>query len=448
MSAAAAGESTWIAPHGAPLHAWGAELLRNASQYIAWTAMLCLIPCLACAARRARKPADPYRQGGLCGQVVDVTTGKPIAGATVAMEDASGRVLAWTVTNKDGDYVLPADPLTCLHLRPSKGKGLLQKVCDACGAILMAPVRVAGTAVEVVKQAASPQAIENVAVAAATGDPLPVIGQAEQTALNTLRDVQQNGLTNSKAEAVRSSFASTRATRTKPPKQTLQPGQALIAVEAPNYDMERGPSAEYWMEPPVLTSIGPVGPLAWLQTVKLAPVNGKAKCAMGSECVKLAEGSAVPSLAPAGSSVKVTATLQGPPELLPEIRVYARVNTTRGAAELKPDKAGSATYTGSLPIDPKAATGPATIGIIALRAQPLDLRLKPSKQDPLLLFVQRMSDLDPKRPFEFDPRIMAAQNRLELDLTILGAGQHVPTSTITPAAPGSKPPAGAPTSKP
>jgi hypothetical protein len=57
---------------------------------------------------QSKESKAEYRKGLLYGKVLDAT-GKPVSGATVALQQ-NGKVLAWTKTNEQGEYRLPADP--------------------------------------------------------------------------------------------------------------------------------------------------------------------------------------------------------------------------------------------------------------------------------------------------------------------------------------------------
>src|SRR5579872_1007564 len=69
--------------------------------------------------------APDFSKGALRGKVLDAATGKPVAGATVALLDKSGKVLAWTTTGASGEYMLATDCMQALHLLPSRHRGML-----------------------------------------------------------------------------------------------------------------------------------------------------------------------------------------------------------------------------------------------------------------------------------------------------------------------------------
>jgi hypothetical protein len=95
-----------------------------------------------------------------------------------------------------------------------------------------------------------------------------------------------------------------------------------------------------------------------------------------------------------------------------------------------------------LPLDAKLDVGDTVVTLVALRAEPIEVKLKSDKTDPLLEFAKGLEDLDAGKPYDFDPRIMASENRLELTLTVLDPKKETAPSTATPPpAPSATPPA-------
>jgi len=67
----------------------------------------------------------------------------------------------------------------------------------------------------------------------------------------------------------------------------------------------------------------------------------------------------------------------------------------------------------------------------------------------LLAWAAQREDLDADKPYHFDPRIMASENRLDLKMTILDPKQETPPPTTpapgTPPVPATPPAPAAPT---
>ncbi|HZO90506.1 MAG TPA: hypothetical protein VFB38_19420 [Chthonomonadaceae bacterium] len=390
--------------------------------------LCCLLPL----ALRAQQAAPDLSKGALCGKVVDLTTGKPIADATVALQDKNGKVLAWTKTNAQGEYALAADPLTALHLRPSHGRGLLEQIVRAVGDVVTAPVKaVAGIVSEPSKVA------ESAAVSAATGDPLPTVAQVLAPALGTQDTRQAPANTEKKAKevAVRTAFGE-RLAGTNDRPDTLAPGEVFLAVSAPNYKDVKGKAGAYWLDPPDTVDNKKVGLRAWLETTQLAACTCDKNSAICKEALLLAEPRLEPALAEAGDVVKLSVKVHMPAGLTRNIRVFAREEKKRTVAELMRDgKQGPDVYAGRMRLDPKTPSGDTTITLVALRAEPVEVKLDKNKPDPLVEFVRRLDDLSPNKPYNYDPRILASENRLDLKLTILDPKKETP-----PAYPATVPP--------
>ena len=88
-------------------------------------------------------------------------------------------------------------------------------------------------------------------------------------------------------------------------------------------------------------------------------------------------------------------------------------------------------------LDPKTPVGDTTVSIAALRAEPVEVKLDPKKADPLQEFVRRLDDMRADKPYQYDPRIMASENRIDLKLTVLDAKKG--TATALPSVPSAAP---------
>jgi len=418
-----------------------------------WLGFFSLAACGAQASTHGAKPTTPdFGKGVFYGKVVDLTTGKPVAGATVALRDKSGRVIAWSRTNAQGEYVIAANALRALHLPRSRHSGLLVEIVRGMGQVVMVPVQVAGVAVKVVKDTVSMKTVENIAIAAATGSPLPVATQVFDSTLNTILGVKSDALNQTKVAAVKTVFRD-QAAATKAQAQTLAPGQVLVQVIAPSYQATQGKACAYWLQPPMkLEDHRSVGAQAWLQTVDLAPANSLKKSEIAKEALTLADPTLEPALAPPGEAIQIRVRLQGPAELAPKVRVFAREARTHAVAELKlQPNSDSCLFTGEMILPPKAPPGETIISVVGLRAEPVEVRLPKSKIDPLMEFVRRLDDLDPHKPYDYDPLVMATENRLDLPLTILDPKLGTPPAaapTVAPPAPITPTLAGPPPSTP
>ncbi len=367
------------------------------------------------AARADEKKAPDFSRGALCGKVVDAATGKPIADATVALLDDKGKVIAWTKTDAEGRYRMAADAIQVLRIRPSRRQGLLDQIVKGIGDVVNAPVKVAtgvvSTAQDVVTKPGN--TIKAAATSAVTGTPVPLAAQiAGTTAGNLKSDSEQKT-----REAAVQSIMSERAGENAEKERTLKPGEITITVSASAYKAMKNTAGTFWLEPQSLPDKKPAGPQAWLETVKLAPEKSDKNSEVVQEAILLSEAHLTPPLAPAGTPVKLDVKLQTPSGPPMPVRLFARENKTRKAVELTPQPENR--YAGELLLDAKMPSGETMVTVIALRAVPLEITLPKSKTDPLLTFVQRLDDLNAGKPYVYDPRIFASENRLDITLTIL-----------------------------
>jgi hypothetical protein len=340
------------------------------------------------------------------------------------VRDKSGKVVAWSKTNEKGEYLIAADCLGVLNLQPSRKRGLLDEVVKAVSTVVTLPVKAADAAVKAVKEADPVKTAENLAVTAATGNPLPVVAQAAQS---NAKSTKENAEKKAKEAAVKSVVGERQAAPAKDKREKLLPGEVILACSAPSYKEIQGKAGTFWLEAPRTVDNKPYGPCAWMETVKLAPASAAdKKSEIENQAVLLSEAHLEPSLVPAGGAAKISAKLQTPPGPQMKIRLFARENKKHQVAELKPAQNG--VYTGELVLDPKTPAGDTAVTIVALREEPFEVKLPKTKQDPLVEFVKRLDDLDPGKPYEYDPKILASENRLDVALTILDPKQGTPAS--------------------
>lgn len=390
-----------------------------------------------------------WRKGALFGRVIDTVTGQPLPGATVALQDKNGKVMAWAKTDAQGQYVLAADSLTVLQLRPSRRRGFLERMARGVGDVVAAPVKVAAN---VVKQVDPINTAKAAVISTVTANPAPVAAQVADTASKAVKE-QANGTAVQAAAQAREGTAKAvlgeRQASPKEKREGLLPGEVFLSVVAPGYKDLKDKAGVYWLEPASEASpdgkTPQSGVRAWLETVKLAPATAAdKKCEVENNAILLAEGRAEPALAPAGSTVKLAVKLATPGNQPLKIRVFAREDKKRTVIELKPKDGAPGVYAGELTLDPKLDIGDTTVTLIALRSEPIEVKLKADKTDPLLEFAKGLDDLDAGKPYEFDPRIMASENRLDLTLTVLDPKKEMPGTTPA-ATPPAVPPAPAAT---
>lgn len=354
--------------------------------------------------------AKELRKGVLIGQVVD-SAGKPVQGATVAVLENGGKVLAWAKTDASGEYRIPADPKTALNLRPSRTKGLLVRCADAVGSVVEdAFGAVVGTVT------APGEAAKAAATAIAGGT------SASQTVES------QTALPNSSAvgPTEQSAGGASANAALSPEKGVMADasdrGASLLLISAPGFQDARLKDTAYWLDPPAEVEKHRVGVQAWMQTVKLVPTSGKGKSDAIPAAVTLADASVQPDVAPAGTDVEIKVKLDAPdPAIIAKSRVFARLTCKPTVVELSPSPTDKGFYEGKMHIDERAPAGATTISIGALREDPVEVRFRKSDKKALLEFARREPDLQAGHPYGYDPFVMASVNRMDVKLTILPA---------------------------
>lgn len=410
------------------------------------------VPVLAGSVDDAQQTAAPnWSKGALFGRVIDTATGKPLADATVALQDKGGKVLAWAKTDAQGQYALAADSLTALQLRPSRRRGFLEKVASGVGKVVTTPVKIVADTVKEVDPVNTGKAA---VVSTVTANPAPLTAEAASTIGKGLGD---QAAAKAKEKAAKTVLGERQATP-KEKRATLVPGEVFLSVTAPGFKELKEKVGAYWLEPPCEASTDgktpKTGVRAWLETVKLAPAAAADKKSEVENCaVLLSEARAEPGLAAAGTPVKVFVKLATPGNQPLNVRVFAREDKKRTVVELKPQQGAPGVFVGDIPLDADLKPGDTVISLVALKADPIEVKINKDKADALLDFAKGLDDMDADKAYEYDPRIMASENRVDLMLTVLdpkkgavGAPGAAPNPTPTP--PAAPPAAPAPNNPP
>jgi hypothetical protein len=409
-----------------------ARLLRAASVLAAL-----LITAFPCVARADKKPSGPdFSRGALYGTVLDSLTGKPLPDATVAVVTPNGKVLAWTRTNAEGKYAIAADTYAVLHLRPSHRRGLLEEICRSVGNIVMAPVRVAVDAVS-----RPGDTVKSAVEATIMGNPAPLTAQVAGSLSGRVKATPADAELSARHAACKEVFCERQAPK-KDSKPGLLPGELSLAVSAAGYRALKSAAGAYWLEPPIEEKQKRrVGVQAWMETVRLAPAAAPAdkKSDVAREALLLTDAQAEPALVPAGAKVHLSVRLNNPVGFGPKVRIFAREKQKDTVTELTAaDPKAPDLFTGDLALDKNLPGGDTQIAIGVLRTEPLEVKIPKAKTDPLLKFAGRIDELEAGKPFDYDPRIFACENRMDLTITVLDPKQVTPTASSGPvhASPG------------
>lgn len=357
-----------------------------------------------------------FKSGVLRGEIVG-PSGKPVANATVALEQAKGKILAWAKTGTDGKYFIPADPKFALNLRPSHCRGLLEECVRAASDAAMDVVRIAGNTL------LNPgNTVRTGAVAVASGTP------GQDVAAGTEASIPTAGVLPGQVGQAAGGAATNRALLGLPKGFVPPPcahGQADLLIAAPGFKEACVKDAAYWLDPPVVNKAEPIGVQAWMQTITLATATGKKKCKVQPRAVTLSDLTVQPALLPVGGKMDIKVKLHTPdPIICQEIRIFARLTPGNTVVELGPIAGQKDTYGASMPLNRKAHVGVSRLSVGALRAQPIEVRLNNKKADPLIAFVKRTDDMDGSKPYGYDPFVMASVNRLDARVIILAPHRH------------------------
>ena len=401
---------------------------------------LWLLHCLPALAADGRAKPPDFAKGALYGTVIDTGTGKPLPDATVAVLAANGKAIAWTKTNAEGKYALPADTINVLHLRPSRRRGLLEEVCRGIGNVAMAPVKI------VVGAVSRPgETVKSAVQATIMGNPAPLATQIANSLTDKAKTTPTAAEMGARQAACNEIF-SERITPKKSKKPGLCPGELFLAVSAPGYKELKGTAGAFWLEPAGEAKALPrMGIQAWMETVKMAPsaLPADKKSEVAKEALLLAEPIATPALAASGAPVHLSVHLKNPTGFGPKVRVFAREKKKDTVVELvASDPKTPDLYKGDLLLDKNVPSGETQIAIGVLRTEPLEVKVPKAKEDPLLRFAGRLDELEAGKPFDYDPRIFACENRLDITITVLDANQvtaPAPAGAPVPLPPGAKP---------
>lgn len=363
-------------------------------------------------------PKPDLSKGALYGRVVDVQTGKPVPGATVALRDKSGKTVAWTTTDADGRYGLTADTLKVLQLQPVRRKGVLARVASTVGGIVSAPVRFVGGALKM-----SPSDAARTAFAAVTGGPAGLAGAVASR-------VQRAAMGRVSDAAVKNVMSQRAIDRTE--RGALLPGEVQVLVSAAGYHEVRGRAGAYWLDVARRAEDGgAVGACAHLEPVALAPEGWDRPGGVQDTAVLLSDIQADRTLVPAGDSVRLSVKLDAPDteKSAAGVRVFARENAKGTLCELTLQADGR--FAGELPVPAEIGSRDISVTFAAVRSIPVAMDLTNDEgKDPLAALVAGLDELRPDKPWDYDPRLFAAENRLEIRLTVLGAAEKRLTTTL------------------
>ncbi len=87
-------------------------------------------------------------------------------------------------------------------------------------------------------------------------------------------------------------------------------------------------------------------------------------------------------------------------------------------------------------LDRLASPGAATVCVAALRAEPVEVKLDSKDPFALFRFVRRLDAMNADTKYDYDPMIMASENRADVPVLVLSPGAETLAtrgSRISPA---------------
>ena len=186
-------------------------------------------------------------------------------------------------------------------------------------------------------------------------------------------------------------------------------------------------TAAYWLAP----AQNGAGASAFLQPVELAEKTSADQGDVRDVHIALSHLTVDETMVAAGGRAHLCVKLDTPDNQQLPIRIFARESQTGSVGELSRISADG-WFTGDIAIPRNAPSSADVVSVAALPTSPVDCPAAVANlPDPVKGLAARLSDLRPESAYVFDPRVVAAKNRLETVVTVLGAKQEV--AAIAPA---------------
>lgn len=337
------------------------------------------------------------------GAITDLQSGACVSGADVVVFNRDGEVVASTVTDENGEYVLPADWDDCSLKAPPGGKGLLsaafglitwpvRMVTRAVGvpasAVLKTAARAAGGAAGGAASAAAVAGTGGVAAAAATSAGSLVGKIATEMVVGDPEDDLEKARKDTAAAQVR------------------------VRVWKKGYRDYSGMTGVYLLDRIQNKENADVFSLAAVDAVLLAGADSETKSRAPRTLGVFTRVTVEPAITPPGSTVRVFANIAVPPEALEGTRMVGRDLSSGAQFELRPSREGE--WTGVLEIPVNGPYRDHDIVLAAYRSPEAAFRRDKRVED-------RAADLgvwDLKRPYPADPAFLVSRNRGHAVVTV------------------------------
>ncbi len=326
------------------------------------------------------------------GRVTDAG-GRPVPNATVAVYDAKNRVVDYVRTDQNGDYTL-AIPHSALNLTRRKG-GFLHSVSRSVNSLVGGAGNFASGPIKAGIRAASSLATAS--------DPLTKagIGAAVGIATNIVDIVTGTGVR--------------RGTLRR-----TSPGVLAVKVVADGHNDAVALGRVYWMQEEVYTAGGrdQRAIVAWMDPVRLAHAGDNGASSIGSDYLTFTDARISPGIVERGGEVTVSVVFRKAPEPRTPVVIVARNARTGKTYGLDP--VGGDRYECRFVVDQRNPLNDQVITVLAYAEQDV----KPGRNPDVERAIERAGLWDPKRPFVYNPLLIASRNRVELTLTVVDLGKR------------------------
>jgi hypothetical protein len=328
----------------------------------------------------------------ITGRVLNAS-GQPVANATVAVYDSRNRVIDYVRTDANGEYTLAVPP-SALHLNRRKG-GFLHQVSRGVNAAVGGAGNLIGGPIKSGIRAASS--------VVSAGDPLSRagIGAAIGIATNIVDIVTGSGVRRSTL-------------------QRTSPGVLTVKAVADGHNDVVALGRVYWVQEEVYRADGREerAVVAWMDPVRLTPAGGSGPSTVSSDYLCFTDARISPGIVERGGEVTLSVTFRKPPEPRTPVVIVARNSRTGKTYGL--DRVAEDRYECKFVVDKRNPLNDQIITILAYAEQ--DVR--PGRNPDVERAIERAGLWDPRRPFVYNPLLIASRNRVELTLTVVDLGRR------------------------
>ncbi|MCC6444784.1 MAG: hypothetical protein IT210_15155 [Armatimonadetes bacterium] len=371
-----------------------------------WGPVFGLLACLLLP-RGAEAAKD---DGYLTGCVRQTGGSAPIAGALIAAYDEKGRVLASGQTDAEGRYQLLV-PRDSLPLPEARRRGsLFSQVVRGVG-------RGMKRLVGLTAQVAQTMAAGNAGSAAGKA----VAGAAAREGASKIATEMSGKVTEravSGAVDPSGGRPSIRKRAAEKPAVVILPS-VRVRVVHPDHQEFNDEVASYWFESPRVGEKRRVAEpsSALMDDIFLAPEGSPADSETLQTGMILYDFDIEPAIASPGTWVDLSVKIAVPPSLSPDFEMIAKDTRTKQWIEMSPSGGGE--YRGRLPVDKKTPADDHILTVLALRRKPAFAEPFKKMKGEIRKGIDRKDLWNPKKPYAYDPQLLAGRNRPEGILTVV-----------------------------